>query len=250
MMAPTNSLARSTIRLFSLAALSLLSIAAISRAADSAVISEFMAAGQFAIADEDGEYPDWLEIHNTGAAPLNLTGWHLTDKIDAPTKWTLPAVALPPDGYLLIFADGKNRTNPAARLHTNFSLNADGEYLALTHPDGSVAFRFDPYPLQLPDVAFDDAGHFLGNPTPGAANDPAEVAMAAAPLFSQPHGIRKVAFALKLRTSTPGAQIRYTLNGTEPSETAGKLYTAPIPIAKTSVVRAVAFTSTAKTSPV
>ena len=41
--------------------------------------------------------------------------------------------------YLLVFASGKNRTNPSAPLHTNFKLSADDGYLALLAPDGSVA---------------------------------------------------------------------------------------------------------------
>lgn len=216
--------------------------APVALAVDSVVISEFMAAGQFVVTDEDGDYSDWLEIHNTGAAPLDLSGWHLTDKKNSPAKWTLPALSIPPDGYLLVFADGKDRANPGARLHADFALGADGEYLALTRPDGSIAFAFDPYPMQLPDVSYDNAGRFLGYPTPAAANDPRKVAMAAAPQFSESRGLKTRAFVLTLSAETVGALIRYTIDGSEPSETSGALYTAPIPISKTTVVRAVAFT--------
>ena len=53
--------------------------------------------------------------------------------------------------YLVVFASGKDRTNPAAELHTNFKLSADGEYLALVMPDGeTIAHEYAPqYPQQL-----------------------------------------------------------------------------------------------------
>ena len=214
------------------------------------LISEFMAAGQYAVADEDGDYPDWIELHNPGATAIRLTGWHLTDREDQPARWTLPEITLPPNGYLVIFASGKDRTISGAELHTSFRLDPDGEYLALTRPDGSVAFAFAPYPAQMPDVAFDHAHRFLGRPTPGAANDEAPLAIAAAPVFSEAHGFKREPFQLRLGSETPGAKIRYTLEGSEPSETKGELFTGSITIRQTSVVRAVAFTSETKSSPI
>ena len=220
------------------------------RAVSPVVISEFMAAGQFVVVDEEGDYPDWIELHNVSAAAVDLAGWHLTDEADTPAKWALPAVVLPADGYLLVFADGKNRAVPGAPLHANFSLSGDGEYLALTEPSGAVAFQFDPYPLQLPDVSFNDAGRFLGNPTPGAANDLSEVAMAAAPVFSEPHGLKARAFILTLSAAGEGTQIRFTIDGSEPTETVGAIFTTPFPIRKTTVVRAVAIGAAQKASAV
>lgn len=53
-----------------------------------------------------------------------------------------------------------------------------------------------------------------------------------------------------LASSTVGAFIRYTLDGSEPSETAGNIYTSPIMIGSSATVRAVAFKSGLKTSSV
>ena len=40
-------------------------------------------------------------------------------------------------------------------MHTNFKLSADGEYLALIRPDGSIATEFAPeFPPQFPDVSY------------------------------------------------------------------------------------------------
>jgi hypothetical protein len=117
-------------------------------------ISEFMAANDSTLADEDGEYSDWIELHNTTEAPVSLGGWFLTDREDNLTKWPIPNVSLDADAYRVIFASSKDRRNPAGTLHTNFRLDADGEFLALVQPDGAtIEFSYAPISQQA-DVSF------------------------------------------------------------------------------------------------
>jgi len=140
------------------------------------VISEFLAANDSGLADEDGEFSDWVEIHNPGPSPVSLAGYHLTDNPSNLDKWSFPAVNLPSGGYLVVFASGKNRVNPAGRLHADFQLSSDGEYLALVAPDGTnVVSAFAPsYPPQFENESFglgaQAAWSFFAAPTPGAAN--------------------------------------------------------------------------------
>jgi hypothetical protein len=54
----------------------------------------------------------------------------------------------------LVFASNKDRRDPAAELHTNFKLDGDGEYLALTDPAGAVVQAFDAVPAQRTDVSW------------------------------------------------------------------------------------------------
>lgn len=120
------------------------------------VITEFMAANSTTLADEDGDFSDWIEIHNTSDATVNLLDWALTDNASNLTKWRFPATNLPPAGFLVVFASEKNRRTAGAPLHTNFKLGADGEYLALVEPDGvTIASQFAPkFPEQISDVSF------------------------------------------------------------------------------------------------
>ncbi|MEX0642187.1 MAG: lamin tail domain-containing protein, partial [Pirellulales bacterium] len=121
------------------------------------VISEFMASNSSTLADEDGEYSDWIELTNTGDAPVNLGGWFLTDDDQELQNWTLPAEVLDPGEYLVVFASNKNRAAAGQQLHTNWRMNADGEYLALVRPDGTVASEFNPFPVQIADVSYGTA---------------------------------------------------------------------------------------------
>src|SRR4030095_3758113 len=115
-------------------------------AQDAIRITEFMAVNHAALADEDGDFPDWVEIHNGGASPANLGGWHLTDNPGNPDKWTLPPVNLPSGGGLVVFASNKDRAIAGSPLHTNFQLDGEGGYLALLRPDLTIANRFSDSP--------------------------------------------------------------------------------------------------------
>ncbi|MBN2505905.1 MAG: lamin tail domain-containing protein [Verrucomicrobia bacterium] len=129
-------------------------------------ISEFMAENDGFLRDADGDTPDWIELHNEGAAPASLAGWHLTDDPANPAKWTFPAITLEPDAYLVVFASGKDRAAAGAELHTNFQLDNQGDYLALVEPDGvTVAQAFAPaFPPQRSNVSFGAAQQVILSP--------------------------------------------------------------------------------------
>lgn len=119
------------------------------------LISEFMALNESSLKDEDGEYSDWIEIHNPEATAVDLTGWYLTDRSDDLAGWAFPATVLPPGGYVLVFASGKDRGLSGGELHSDFKLSGGGEFLALVKPDGvTVVSSYAPYPQQLPDIAY------------------------------------------------------------------------------------------------
>ncbi len=62
-----------------------------------------------AIADEDGEFPDWIELYNAGIDTVRLLNYSLTDDPNDPTQWTFPNVNLNPGEYKVIFCSGKDR---------------------------------------------------------------------------------------------------------------------------------------------
>ncbi|MEI7900437.1 MAG: lamin tail domain-containing protein [bacterium] len=119
------------------------------------LISELMAVNRSTLRDEDGEFSDWIELCNTTGHAVSLKGWHLTDQADVPTLWTFPDVSIPARGQLVVFASQKNRTDPLSPLHTNFALDAAGEYLALFRDSLTLEYAFDPaYPPQSADVSY------------------------------------------------------------------------------------------------
>jgi hypothetical protein len=106
------------------------------------------------------ESPDWIELLNISDTRLDIGGMHLSDDASFSTKWRFPAgTSIEAGGFLVVFASGRNVTDPAlderGLLHTNFRLSGDAEYLALTNRDGAVIHEFAPtYPAQRVDVSY------------------------------------------------------------------------------------------------
>jgi hypothetical protein len=120
-------------------------------------ISEFLTNNSGALlADEDGRPSDWIEIQNVGAATASIAGYHLSDDPTDLGKWAFPDESIAPGAYLLVFASGKNRAIAGSELHTNFSLNDGGEFLALIAPDSqTVVSSFSPeFPDQYRDISY------------------------------------------------------------------------------------------------
>lgn len=214
-------------------------------------ISEFMADNAAGFTDEDGDTEDWIELRNRGTAAVNLEGWSLSNDSSEEGQWVFPAVSLPPSGYLVLFASGKDRrpTAPGTRLHTNFKLNATGDTLRLFGPQLPRPLIAEvEYPAQSPDHSYGwQAGGVAGwryfNPaTPGAANGTSTIMGRVGEVrFSVQRGFFDRPFNLSLSTPTAGATIRYTTNGSPPALTNGTVYTAPLTLTASRVIRAAAF---------
>ena len=58
---------------------------------------------------QDGDSPDWFELHNYGTQNISLENWTISDDLEALDMWTLPAITLAPGNYLLLWASGKDR---------------------------------------------------------------------------------------------------------------------------------------------
>ena len=122
-------------------------------------IAEFVADNRNSLVDGDGKSSDWIEIHHPDGETLDLTGYHLTDDPGTPTKYTFPAgTTIPSGGTIVVFASNQNDGNYSdgnGSLHTNFSLDASGDYLSLNLPGGEIIQEFSPgFPKQFEDVSY------------------------------------------------------------------------------------------------
>lgn len=82
---------------------------------------------------------------------------------------------------------------------------------------------------------------YFATATPNQSNTSGVLDFVADTKFSVDHGFYDAPINLAITTDTPGATIRYTVNGSEPTATSGILYTGPITISQTTVLRAGAF---------
>lgn len=193
----------------------------ISHAQDIA-INEVMASNNTTISDEDGDYGDWIELHNYGSSSVNLQGFGLTDDATIPFKWVFPSLTLAANSYVIIWATDKDRTVVGEPLHTNFKISSGGEAITLTNPQ-SVLVDESPSVALDPDVSYgrqpDGTGPwwYFYTSTPGASNTGTGLSeLLVPPTFSQASGLYSNAFDLTISHTNPNAVIVYTLDGSEP----------------------------------
>ena len=141
------------------------------------VINELMADNDNILADPQGDYDDWLELHNRTDTAVSLTGMYLSDKEDEPTKWAFPEnTEIPANGYLIVWLDEDGEDAPDG-LHANFKLSKGGEILMFVDTDanGNQVLDSITFEEQETDIAFgrwpNGTGEFqIVQATPGAEN--------------------------------------------------------------------------------
>lgn len=212
------------------------------------MINEF-SCSNISLTDNFGDTPDWVEIYNAGGSAANIGGYHLSDKKTNPTKWVIPATAptVPPGGFLRIWISGKN-TVVGANVHAGFKLTqTKPEALVFADAAGAIIDSMTLKPTQ--------SAHSRGrttngaatwsvfiSPTPGASNISPQQEYATKPSLSVAAGFYPGAQTVSISSPDAGVTIYFTTNGDKP--TAGStVYSAPVNISTTSVLRAIAISS-------
>ena len=132
-------------------------------------LSEVMASNNGSLADENGEYPDWIELHNTSDSDYNLEGYSLTDKVEKRDKFIFPSFTIKAGEYLIIYADGKNIIDANNRIiHLPYSINATAEDVLLYNSMGELLGHIT-IENALENVSYGLDGQFK-SPTPGKEN--------------------------------------------------------------------------------
>ena len=205
------------------------------------VINEMMASNSTTIADEHGQYDDWIEIFNPGPSAVLMSGMFLEDNDGF--RWEIPPnIGINSGQYLVFWAD--DGWPAEGNLHTNFKLDKDGDGITLYDTDGITVLdtkSFSSMDTNISYGRYPDTGdnwYDMIDATPGFTN---AMGMSCEVYFSRQAGIFTGSFSLALTAKSPAAIIRYTTNGSEPTESIGQLYTGPISITNTSIIRAAAF---------
>ncbi|MDR3086134.1 MAG: lamin tail domain-containing protein [Christensenellaceae bacterium] len=138
-------------------------------------INEVLSSNVTIIQDEEGLYPDFIELINLGGETIDLSGYALSDQAGERMRWRFPSGQIAPGEVLLVFASGKDQAD-ATSFHTNFAVAAKGESVFLCDPAGNVLDSVD-----VPDLKDDfsyarapGGGDFAvcRVPTPGLPNTP------------------------------------------------------------------------------
>jgi hypothetical protein len=124
------------------------------------VINEFMASNTKTVADQDGEYDDWIELFNKSTQAVNISSWFMSDDASKLTKWTFPAgTIIGPGEYLIVWAD---ENGSQKGLHANFKLSAGGEELFLLDTLQRIVQQIQ-FGQQQPDMGYARMPNGSGN---------------------------------------------------------------------------------------
>ncbi len=146
--------------------------------AQTPVVNEILADNETILADDAGEYDDWIEIYNPGSSELQLAGMYFSDDFTDPQKFhLLPSdssqTLVAPHGFLVLWCDGDPEQGPR---HLDFSLGASGEEILITAADGSTLLEHIEFGQQQEDISIgrvpDGSSSIvsLTEPSPGASN--------------------------------------------------------------------------------
>ena len=210
-------------------------------------ISEVMSSSNLIKAFQEYDAADYVELYNSSAQTWDLSGWGLSDNINWPRKWTFPqGTSIFPGEYKVILLDKYTGVNSnGSRLRASFGLKrTGGEMMTLSDATGRVLDRM--YVSEIPtDISY---GRTLGSngffyydaPTPGAANGAGFYGFSKKPAFGVPSGLYDGELMMTLSVEG-NAAIRYTVDGSIPTVDNSFVYTEPLRVTDTVVVRARAF---------
>ena len=212
------------------------------------VINEFSCSNRSDYADNYGENRDWIELYNNTNAAIDLTGYYLSDKLSNPTKWQIPSGSIAAYGYVLAICDNRNEIS-GGLMHTNFKLTQTNfEDVLLTNPNSVIIDSYTIVKLTQGNHStgrLTDAGAtwgYFSNPTPLLANTGGYNDYATKPTFNLGPGFYASTQTVSLSSPDAGITIRYTTDG-QAVTSASTIYTSPININSTSIVRARCFSS-------
>ena len=138
--------------------------------APAVTVSELLVQNRSALPDENYQYSDMVELHNTTDAPISLDGWYLSDSLSERYTYRMDPVTVPAGGYLLICCDGGFYTEESGLIHTNFGLSY-GETLVLTDRSGGYSCAAVTYPGEDISLVLTEDGYAPCAPSLGFPND-------------------------------------------------------------------------------
>ncbi|MBC8320285.1 MAG: CotH kinase family protein [Bacteroidetes bacterium] len=140
-------------------------------------INEFLTSNEASIADEHGDFDDWIEVYNAEDITVWLGDKYMTDNLTQPNKWQLPDAYIEPGAFQIIWADDEPDQGP---FHATFKLSKDGEDIGLFDANMFAIdeYIFGPQTTDISEGRLPDGGPdwvLFEQPTPGASNESSDI---------------------------------------------------------------------------
>ncbi len=97
---------------------------------DSLLIHEVLVRNGGQFKDNYGDYSGYIELKNTSNSKINLENYSLSNRLEEPLKWKIPAKTLDPGELILIYTSGKDIEE--GTFHTSFDLDSKNGVVVLS----------------------------------------------------------------------------------------------------------------------
>jgi len=213
------------------------------------VINEYSASNLHLFKDNYGKTEDWIELYNTSDKEIKIGSWYLSDKKKKPGKWKIPkGTVIKPKGFLLFWCSGRDEYKDN-NYHTNFKLSQTPgkDKVILSNSSKKIIEKYD-LDITLTEHSrcrsIDGSGEWqiCSNPSPGSSNNNSNHfgSYTRTPTMDKKPGYYSDKVIVTIINNEPNSQLRYTINGNNVTNDS-PIYTKPLEISKTTVVKARAF---------
>lgn len=189
-------------------------------------LNEMMSLNNTTWATEQNNYPDWIELFNSGSDSILLSDYFLSDDRQEIEQWQLPNRYIQEGEFFSVYASGLDM-----KMDCNFKIRSQGEALFLSHKSMGLVDSLPAVQLDADQSfgRFPDGSDVLAklqSPTPNSPNDSIDL-LHSSLSFSHTSGWHENSIDLSIVPSHSEAQIYYTINGAEPT-TNDLLYTTAL----------------------
>ena len=203
-------------------------------------ITEVMPSNSRYMIQSDGSYYDWVELTNISDAPIDLSGYSLSNDANNLAAFSLPQRTLAPGEQLVVICSARDGL-VGKYIHAPFTLSAEECWVYVTDSAG----RFSDY-LRVTDVpdgysigraAGENGTFYFEQPTPGNPNGTGVALISQTPAVLTAPGVYNDVSSLSVELQGSGT-LHYTTDGSVPTEE-DPVYTSPIHLNSTTVLRVV-----------
>ena len=204
------------------------------------IINEVMNNNYSYMPHNGNEYYDWIELKNNSNKSINLKDYYLTNSTNTMKKYNLPDIELKSGETYILMASGDINLSNNSYTHINFKIS-DVESIFLTKDNEIIdSMVIANVPLGYSFGRHSDYGfYYFSKPTPKENNNSGTSSVAYTPEFNMSSGVYNDSDGINLEITGNGT-IYYTLDGSTPT-TYSNVYTGPIFLNRTTVVKAVSY---------
>ena len=212
------------------------------------IINEIMGGNLNSVKCNTG-YEDWIEIKNISKDPVNLHDYYLSDDAGDRHLWQFPEKTLKPGGIFVVWCSALPSYSNSGTTHKSFKLDSENETVYLSSETEIIDYA------AYHDVMIGGSmgrlknrnGWFLfSSPTPKKDNKAGCRRRADKPECLTPDGVYDGVESVSVELKSGGV-VYYTLDGSEPTKKS-RVYSEPITLTETGIVKAIAVEEGLETS--